>query len=71
MVISSMRASNQLAKALEARAFGSLGVRRTYLRDIRFRPIDCLSATLSPVVFIGLRHLNLRHGFGSDPVKLL
>lgn len=70
MIISSFRASEQLARALESRAFGIRGVQRTFLRDIHFRPLDYLFAFLILIVVVGLLYLNLRYGFGTHPLNL-
>jgi energy-coupling factor transport system permease protein len=40
VMIGGLRMTDQLTRALEARAFGVKGVRRTYLREVRFRPAD-------------------------------
>jgi energy-coupling factor transport system permease protein len=71
MVISAMRASDQLAKALESRAFGAQGVERTFLRDIHFRSLDWVYTAAIIGLAIALLFLNLRYGFGKQPVSLL
>jgi len=40
VMIGGLRMTDQLTRALEARAFGVKGVQRTYLREVRFRPAD-------------------------------
>ena len=70
MVISSLGASDQLAKAMEARAFGVKGVQRTNLHDIHFQPIDYMITIVLLVIFIGLIYFNLCHSFGVHPVNL-
>ncbi|MFQ5409580.1 MAG: energy-coupling factor transporter transmembrane component T family protein [Anaerolineales bacterium] len=70
MVISSLRASDQLAKAMESRAFGARGVQRTALYDIEFRPLDYVFTVLMLILVIGLLYLNLRFGFGTHPLNL-
>jgi energy-coupling factor transport system permease protein len=42
LMITSFRSTDELAKALEARAFGGRDVPRTYYRVLRFRPVDLL-----------------------------
>jgi len=69
MIISSLRASDQLAKALESRALGASGVRRTTLHDIHFRPVDYLLIGLLLTLTLGLMYLKLGYGFGSDPLN--
>ncbi len=71
MIISALRASDQLAKALEARAFGAPGVTRTYFRDLRFRGLDWVYTAVILAVTTGLLYLNLRHGFGRQPLDLV
>ncbi len=69
MVISSLRASDQLAKALESRAFGTRGIRRTTLHDIEFRPLDYVFTILILVSVITLLFMNRSLGFGTHPVN--
>jgi energy-coupling factor transport system permease protein len=71
MVISALRASDQLAYALEARAFGASGVERTYLHDIHFRPLDWAYTVFILGTTILLLYLNLRLGFGKQPVFMI
>jgi len=70
MVISSLRASDQLAKAMESRAFGTQGVQRTVLYDIKFRQVDYVFTVLILVGLIGLLVLSFRFGFGVHPLNL-
>ncbi len=70
MVISALRASDQLARALEARAFGAHGVERTYLRDISFRPLDWVFTFAIFATALLLLYLNFRYGFGRQPISL-
>ena len=70
MVISSLRASEKLAVAVEARTIGTRGVRRTYLRDIRFRRGDYLLSALILIGLFVLTYLNLRYGFGTHVIHL-
>lgn len=70
MIISSLRASDQLAKALEARAFRAGGTRRTTLRDIRYRPTD-YALTLALIVLLAAAlYSNFRFGFGKEALRL-
>ena len=71
MVISSLRASDQLAKALESRAFGASGVQRTNLYEIEFRPLDYVFTVIILGAAIILLFLNLRFGIGTHPVDLV
>ncbi len=70
MVISSLRASDQLAKAMESRAFGTQGVQRTTLYDIEFRQADYVFMMLIVAGLIGLLVLSFRFGFGVHPLNL-
>ncbi len=71
MVISSLRASEQLSNALEARAFGAAGTQRTTYRDIRYRRLDMALATLILAITLGILALHIRLGFGADTIRLL
>lgn len=71
MVISSLRASDQLAKALESRAFGARGVERTTMCEIEFQPSDYVFSGVILAAAIGLLFLNRSFGIGSHPINLL
>lgn len=71
MVISALRASEQLAMALEARGFGRVGVSRSYLRDLDFRAVDW---ALTAALLLGasmMLYLNLRFNFGQETLLLI
>jgi energy-coupling factor transport system permease protein len=68
MIITSLRSADQLGKALEARALGASGVRRTNLRDIHFQPADYVAAIFIIGVTVGLIYVRLRFGFGLHPI---
>ncbi len=70
MVISVLRSSESLARALEARALGAPGVRRTYLRDLRFGGRDVLASLFLVALTAGLLYLRVRHGFAAHPLDL-
>jgi energy-coupling factor transport system permease protein len=70
MLISALRTSEQLARAMESRALGLSGVERTYLRDIRFRPADYVYTALLVVLFSALIILRLQFGLGTHPLYL-
>lgn len=60
LVISILRLSDQLAKALEARAFGASGVQRTYLAEIHFRASDYLITAIilaATLILLAVRFL--------------
>jgi energy-coupling factor transport system permease protein len=71
MVISSLRASDQLAKALESRAFGAHGVRRTYLHDIHYRPVDYIYTVILLLIVAGALYLRIAFDFGIHAIRLL
>lgn len=70
MIISAMRASDQLAKALQARGFGvDLGA-RTYLRDLHFRTLDWVYLT-GLILTLGLTlYLRFAYGFGTQTLQV-
>jgi energy-coupling factor transporter transmembrane protein EcfT len=70
-MVSSLRASENVARALEARAFGAPGVRRSYLVDLAFRPVDWLLLVLLGLGAGAILLLYFRFGFGADPLRLL
>ena len=71
MVISSLRASDQLAKALESRAFGASGVQRTNLYEIEFRRVDYVFTAIILGAVSTVLFLHLRLGIGTHPVNLV
>jgi len=71
MLISALRTSEQLARAMESRALGLPGVKRTCLHDIRFRPVDYIYAALLIVAFSVLLTLRFQFGLGTHPLYLL
>ena len=70
MIVTSLRASEQLARAIEARAFGAPGARRSVLHDIRFRPSDYVGCVLLAALTAALLYLNVRFGIGEHPLAL-
>ena len=71
MIVTSLRASEQLARAIEARALGAPGVRRSVLHEIRFRPADYAACFLLAVLTAVLLYLNFRFGIGEHPLALV
>jgi energy-coupling factor transport system permease protein len=71
MVIVSFRSSDQLAKALEARAFEAPGVKRTSLRQIHFDLLDWGYTALLLGLTITLFWANISLHFGEDPLRLV
>ncbi len=71
MIISALRTSDSLAKALESRALGVRGVKRTYLKDIHFQPLDYVYVGVICTVFGVFAYLRFAHGFGVHPLYVL
>ena len=71
MIVTSLRASEQLSRAIEARALGAPGVRRSVLHDIRFRASDYVTCLLLAALTAMLLYLNLRFGAGDLPLALV
>lgn len=67
MIISSLRASDQIAIALQARGFGARGTRRTYLGELRLAPLD-YALLLVLLMLVAVLYLNLRYGFAGQPL---
>lgn len=67
LILTTFRASENMARALEARAFGAPGVRRTTLEELRFRPLDWLTLAVSLLGLGALLYLRIRFGFGAAP----
>ncbi|MEJ5198151.1 MAG: energy-coupling factor transporter transmembrane component T [Anaerolineae bacterium] len=53
MIISALRNSEHLGWALEARAVGATGVRRSTFRPLRLRPTDGIVLALEGLIFVG------------------
>jgi len=70
MMISALRTSEKLARAMESRALGLSGVKRTCRRDIRFRPADYVYTALLIAVFAFLLTLRFQFGLGTHPLYL-
>lgn len=63
MIISALRTADRLARALESRALGFTGARRSCYRDIAFRPVDYVYLACVLLAFVGL--LVLRFGLAA------
>lgn len=59
LMIASFRASDELAKALESRAFGGEGQERTFYHRLEARPIDFLFALVILISTLGALFLQL------------
>ena len=70
MIISSLRTSQQLALALEARGYGRKGARRTVLVGLRYRPVDYLLTFGLLAMLAGFVFAYFGYGVGADPIML-
>ena len=70
MIISSLRASTQLAMSLEARGYGRRGIPRSNLHEIRYTTRDYILTGLLIALFVGLVFLYFRYGFGRNPINI-
>lgn len=68
LMVSSFRASEQLARALEARAFNAPGARRTSWIELRFRRSDGVLLVLLLLLIAAIVYGNLRFGLGAGPI---
>lgn len=70
MFISSLRASDQLAKAMDARAFGIKGAERTILHDIQFVTSDYFYLLVIIALFVTVLYFNIVLDFATLPILL-
>jgi energy-coupling factor transport system permease protein len=70
MIINALRTAEKLGMALEARALGLPGARRTFFREIAFRPLDYAYLAAVAALFAILVFLRWRYGFGTHPFYL-
>jgi energy-coupling factor transport system permease protein len=68
MLIVALRTAENLGRALEARAFGAPGRRRTVRRGRRFRLADGLALAAVVAVFGGVIAARILWGFGAGPL---
>ncbi len=71
MIITALRTTESLGRALEARAFGAPVARRTYLKDLRFRRSDYLVAAGLLIAAAALLWARFTIGLGTQPLRLL
>jgi energy-coupling factor transport system permease protein len=71
MIISALRTADKLSQALESRALGYGGARRTCYHDIAFRPVDYAYLGVILLAFAGALYVRFGLGAGSDLVNLL
>ena len=70
MMISVLRASDQVAKALEARGFGAKAPARTFLYDHQATALDYVLLSIILIASVAFLFLNLYSGFASQPISL-
>jgi energy-coupling factor transport system permease protein len=70
MMITALRTTENLSKALEARAFRP-GMRRTSLKELHARPVDCAAMVIILAGAALLLWARFSLGFGSQPWSLL
>jgi energy-coupling factor transporter transmembrane protein EcfT len=63
-----LRSAENLGRALEARAFGAPGRRRSVRRGLHFRPVDGLALAAMIGVFGGVIAARILWGFGTGPL---
>lgn len=68
MLVGALRTAENLARSLEARAFGAPGRPRTARRALRFTPRDALALGVVVVGALGLVVARLMWGFGRGPL---
>lgn len=66
MMISALRTSDKLAKALESRALGYKGAKRTCYRDIAFRPVDYVYLGFILAAFLVVLYVRFSLNAGVD-----
>lgn len=71
MLISTLRRSEQMAVALDARAYGARDVRRTDLEPLGFRPLDGVFAVLVLILLAAVLIAHFRYHLGAHPWRLL
>ena len=69
MMISALRTSEKLGRALESRALGAQGIRRTVYRDIQFQRVDYLYLAVLTVFFGAVLVLRFVLGIGGELVR--
>ncbi|MCA9984513.1 MAG: energy-coupling factor transporter transmembrane protein EcfT [Anaerolineales bacterium] len=70
MIITSLRTSQQLALALEARGYGRKGARRTALVGLRYRPVDYLLTFGLIMMLAAFVFVYFRYGVGAAPIAI-
>jgi energy-coupling factor transporter transmembrane protein EcfT len=71
MIISALRTADKLGLALQARALGYSGARRTSYRDITFRPADWVYLAIILACFSAALYARFGLGVGVDLVNPL
>ena len=71
MIISALRTADKLGQALESRALGYSGARRTYYHDIAFRPVDYVYLGVILLAFAAVLYARFSLGAGLDLINPL
>jgi energy-coupling factor transporter transmembrane protein EcfT len=71
MIITALRTSSQLAMAIEARAFGVTGQKRSTLYDLQAGKMDFVWTAVILLLTLSLTYLYFAYGFGTHPIELL
>ena len=71
MIISALRTADKLGLALESRALGYSGARRTTYHDIAFRPVDYLYLIIILVGFVAVLYARFGLSVGLDLINPL
>jgi energy-coupling factor transport system permease protein len=71
MIITALRTSSQLAMAIEARAFGVTGQKRSTLYDLQAGKMDFVWTAVLLLLTLSLTYLYFAYGFGTHPIELL
>jgi energy-coupling factor transport system permease protein len=71
MLITALRAAENLSRALESRAFGAPGRKRTMFHELHLRRRDSALIVGSIVLAAGLCWAHYAFGFAADPLRLL
>jgi len=71
MIISALRTADKLGQALESRALGYSGARRTTYHDIAFRPVDYAYLSLILVAFAAVLYVRFGLDAGLDLIDPL
>ena len=71
VIITGLKASTNLANAMETRAFGASARKRTYLHELKMSAADYLAFSLLVCFMSGLTVSRFIFGYGSDLIHLM